>query len=64
MIRLSINKNCVNCGNCEVWLPGLYNHIERGYLMISENNPIVNGVALDLAINGCPMDALSLEEVK
>ena len=62
MIRLRINKErCVTCGNCEAWLPGLTEHIPRGQLLISENNPNVDAEAIQAAIDCCPLDALSLE---
>ena len=65
MIRLRINKErCVTCGNCEAWLPGLTEHIPRGRLLISENNPNVNAEAIQRAIDCCPLDALSLEAVQ
>lgn len=64
MIELKIDKTRgVTCGNCEAWLPGLTAHIPSGRLMISENNPNVNGEAIQHAIDCCPLDALSLKVV-
>ena len=65
MIHLTIDKTrCVTCGNCEAWLPGLTEHIPRGRLLISENNPNVDAEAIQRAIDCCPLDALSLEAVQ
>ncbi len=62
MIQLKIDKTCcVACGNCEAWLPRLTEHIPRGRLLISENNPNVDAEAIQRAIDCCPLDALSLE---
>lgn len=62
MIELKIDKTlCVSCGNCEAWLPGLMLAIPHGGVMISEHNPSVDAEAIQRAIDGCPLDALSLE---
>lgn len=62
MIQITIDKTkCVTCGNCDAWLPGLTEHIPRGRLLISENNPNVNHKAIQRAVDCCPLDALALE---
>ena len=64
MIRLGIDKKlCVSCGNCEAWLPGLMSAIPHGGVMISEHNESVDAEAIQRAIDGCFLGALTLEVV-
>ena len=59
MEKLVIDQElCVDCGNCEAWLPGLSK--QQGTVIISEHNPNVNRCAIERAIASCPLDALSL----
>ena len=63
MIRLAVDKKkCVNCGNCEAWLPDLMKHSATG-LLISTKNTSVDFEAIHAAIKSCHLDALALEEV-
>ena len=63
MLKLIIDKKCVDCGNCEAWMPGLMQHSHRGYLLINEKNPCIDDEAIQNAIDCCPLDALVLREV-
>ena len=64
MQRLIVDESlCVGCGNCEVWLPKLHTKIRRGSLLISELNPNVDHASIQRAIDGCFLEALSLEDV-
>lgn len=59
MEKLVIDQElCVDCGNCEAWLPGLSK--QQGAVLISESNPNVDKGAIERAIASCPLDALSL----
>ncbi|MFA7347273.1 MAG: hypothetical protein WCZ86_05895 [Desulfurivibrionaceae bacterium] len=58
--QLIIDPRCVTCGNCEAWLPGLMEHIPMGRMPIDQT---MGDVAIRTAIDRCPLDALSLEEV-
>ena len=60
MRHLKIDKTrCVTCGNCEAWLPGIMEHVSRGFMAV----PGVATETIRQAIDCCPLDALSLEEV-
>lgn len=64
MLRLVVDEAlCVGCGNCEAWLPKLLKTIRRGSLLISELNPDVDHGAIQRAVDGCFLEALSLETI-
>lgn len=64
MNQLTINENCNNCRECDIWMPGLTHHIPQGRLIISDTNAARYSVELKLAIDNCPNKALKLELLK
>lgn len=65
MLKLTIDKTlCVRCGSCEAWLPELLDKAWRGVLLINEGNPAVDMEIVRKAVDCCPLDAITLEEVK
>lgn len=64
MLKLIINETlCVQCGNCEAWLPELLDKTHRGVLLINEGNPAVDMAVVRKAVACCPLDAITLEVV-
>ena len=62
MLKLVIDESlCVQCGNCEAWLPELLDKTHRGVLLINEGNPAVDAAAVQKAVDCCPLDAITLE---
>jgi hypothetical protein len=67
MTNYILGKNpdcCVDCGLCEVHLPGLLAKMTANRLLIGEAHLQENHPAIQAAIDSCRNGALTLEELQ
>lgn len=61
MLQLILDeKECTDCGRCEVFLPDVLERLESNPISINLKNPNVNKTAINGALKSCQIGALSL----